>query len=146
MNLRKNKSLRSEKGFTLIEVMVVIIILGLLAAVVAPKFFKNVDKAKWKTAKIQIEAFGTALDNFRLDNDRYPNDEEGLKILWEKPEDESLPGWNGPYLPKAVNEDPWGHAYIYKSPGEHGEYDIVSLGKDGEEGGEDYNKDVTSWE
>jgi len=133
-----------EAGFTLIELLVVIIILGLLSALVAPKFFNKIDKAKLKTAKTQIELLGTALDDFRLDNGRYPTTEEGLQALREKPE--GLDEWDGPYLPKPVPKDPWGHAYQYKSPGEHGPYDLYSFGADGTEGGEKENKDIVSWE
>ncbi len=137
-------SKKNNKGFTLIEVMVVIIIVGLLSALVAPKFFGKIDQAKVKTTKTQIELLGSALDDFRLDNGRYPTTDEGLEILRTEPE--GLKTWHGPYLPKAVPMDAWGRAYIYKSPGEHGEYDLLSYGKDGEEGGEKDNKDIVSWE
>ena len=135
---------KKEKGFTLIELLVVLIILGLLSALVAPKFFGKIEKAKTKTAKTQIELLGAALDDFRLDNGRYPTTEEGLKALREKPGD--LKTWDGPYLPKPVPLDPWGNPYHYQSPGEHGDYDLFSYGKDGVEGGEKDNKDVVSWE
>ena len=132
-----------ERGFTLIEIMIVVIIIGLLAALVAPRLFGKLTTAKQKSAKAQIELFGTALDAFRLDTGRYPTTEEGLKALREKPSgDES---WNGPYLPKEVPVDPWGKPYIYKAPGEHGEYDLYSYGLDGTEGGEGENQDVVSW-
>ena len=132
-----------ERGFTLIEIMIVVIIIGLLAALVAPRLFGKLTTAKQKSAKAQIELFGTALDAFRLDTGRYPTTEEGLKALREKPSgDES---WNGPYLPKEVPADPWGKPYIYKAPGEHGEYDLYSYGLDGTEGGEGENQDVVSW-
>lgn len=134
----------NEKGFTLIELLVVLIILGLLAALVAPKFFGKIGKAKTRTAKTQIELLGAALDDFRLDNGRYPTTEEGLKALREKPGD--LATWDGPYLPKPVPLDPWGRPYHYQSPGEHGDYDLFSYGKDGVEGGEKENKDIVSWE
>ncbi len=135
---------KNEKGFTLIELLVVLIILGLLSALVAPKFFGKIEKAKTKTTKTQIELLGTALDDFRLDNGRYPTTEEGLKALREKPGD--LETWDGPYLPKPVPSDAWGRPYHYQSPGEHGDYDLFSYGKDGVEGGEKENKDVVSWE
>ena len=135
---------REEEGFTLIELLVVLIILGLLAAVVAPRFFGRIDKAKVSTAKTQIELLGAALDGFRLDNGRYPTTEEGLEALRTKPAD--LPNWDGPYLPKPVPLDPWGRPYNYQCPGEHGEYDLFSYGKDGAEGGEKLDKDIVSWE
>jgi general secretion pathway protein G len=133
-----------QKGFTLIELLVVIIILGLLSALVAPKFFGKVDKAKMKTTKTQIELFGSALDEFRLDNGRYPTTEEGLNALREKTG--NLPNWDGPYLPKAIPPDPWGNPYHYRSPGEHGPYDLVSFGMDGAAGGEGNDRDIVSWE
>uniref|UniRef100_A0A7C4RTS0 Type II secretion system core protein G n=1 Tax=Desulfatirhabdium butyrativorans TaxID=340467 RepID=A0A7C4RTS0_9BACT len=134
----------SENGFTLIELLVVIIILGLLSALVAPKFFGKVDKAKQKTAKTQIELFGSALDEFRLDVGRYPTTEEGLNALREKPG--NVTNWEGPYLPKAIPLDPWGFPYQYKSPGEHGAYDLYSYGADGAIGGEGNDKDIVNWE
>lgn len=132
-----------EKGFTLIELMVVIIILGLLAAFVAPKFFGRVSEAKLKSAKTQIELFGTALDALRLDTGRYPTTDEGLKALREKPS--GMENWKGPYLPKEIPMDPWGKPYVYKSPGEQGDYDLISYGLDGAPGGEGENQDVVSW-
>jgi general secretion pathway protein G len=131
-------------GFTLIEVMVVIIIVGLLSALVAPKFFGRVDQARVKTTKTQIELLGAALDDFRLDNGRYPTTAEGLQALRQKPD--NLPNWYGPYLPKDVPVDAWGKEYQYKSPGDHGNYDLFSYGKDGQEGGKDDDKDIVSWE
>ncbi|MBM4337968.1 MAG: type II secretion system protein GspG [Deltaproteobacteria bacterium] len=132
-----------ERGFTLIEIMIVVIIIGLLAGLVGPRLFGKLTQAKQKAAKAQIELFGTALDAFRLDVGRYPTTEEGLKILREKPSGVDM--WKGPYLPKEIPVDPWGKAYIYKSPGEHGEYDLLSFGLDGVEGGEGENQDVASW-
>ena len=132
-----------KHGFTLIELLVVIIIIGLLAALVGPRFFGKVGTAKLKATKAQIEMFGTALDTFRLDVGRYPTTEEGLKALREKPA--GAERWEGPYLPKEIPSDPWGKPYMYKSPGDHGDYDIVSYGLDGVEGGEGENQDVVSW-
>jgi len=134
---------RGKKGFTLIELLVVMIILGLLAALVGPRLFKKVEKSKQQAAKAQIELFGAALDAFRLDVGRYPTTEEGLNALVENP---GIEKWDGPYLKKKVPPDPWGHPYVYKCPGEHNEYDLYSLGADGQPGGEGKNKDIVSWE
>ena len=132
------------KGFTLIELMVVLIILGLLAALVAPKVLNKLGKSKQKIAKTQIEMLSTALDQFKLDTGRYPTTEEGLKALIENP---GISGWDGPYLKKKViPKDPWGRDYIYKCPGEHGDFDLYSLGADGKPGGTGENADVVSWE
>lgn len=140
--MRKSERCR-ERGFTLIEIMIVVIIIGLLAGLVGPRLFGKLTQAKQKSAKAQIELFGTALDAFRLDVGRYPTTEEGLKALREKPS--GLDSWKGPYLPKEIPLDPWGKPYVYKSPGEHGEYDLFSYGLDGVEGGEGENEDVVSW-
>jgi general secretion pathway protein G len=131
-------------GFTLIELIVVVVIIGLLAGLVVPQFIKQEEKATAKAARAQIELFGTALDTFRLDVGRYPTSQEGLAALTQKPA--SAERWDGPYLKKEVPPDPWGKPYIYKSPGDHGPYDIISYGADGGPGGEDNNRDVTSWE
>jgi len=139
----KKREKRRENGFTLIEILVVIIIIGLLAALVGPRLFGKVSTAKLSAAKAQIELFGTALDTFRLDAGKYPTTEEGLKALREKPS--GVEGWNGPYLPKEIPLDPWKRPYIYKSPGEHGDYDLISHGLDGVEGGEGENQGVVSW-
>jgi general secretion pathway protein G len=139
----EKRKMRREKGFTLVEILVVIIIIGLLAALVGPRLFGKVGTAKLSAAKAQIELFGTALDTFRLDVGRYPTTEEGLKALREKPS--GVEAWHGPYLPKEIPVDPWRKPYIYKSPGEHEDYDLISLGLDGMEGGEGENQDVVSW-
>ena len=139
----KEKAHRSA-GFTLIELMIVLFILGLLAALVAPRLMGRVGKAKQKTAQAQIQMLATALDLYHLDVGRYPTEEEGLKALYLKPE--SLPGWSGPYLDKAVPKDPWARDYVYKCPGEHGPYDLYSMGADGQPGGEGENADITNWE
>ena len=131
---------RREQGFTLIELLIVIIILGLLAALVAPRMFGKVGSAKQKTAKAQIELFCTAIDTFRRDMGRFPKD---LEELVKKVDDNK---WEGPYLPKAIPLDQWGHPYEYKCPGEDGrDYDIISYGADGTSGGEAENADIVSW-
>ncbi len=139
----KKRIRQRERGFTLIEIMVVVIIIGLLAALVGPKLFGKVSTARQNAAKAQIELFGTALDTFRLDVGRYPTTEEGLKALREKPS--GVEGWQGTYLPKEIPLDPWSNAYVYKCPGEHGEYDLISYGLDRVEGGEGENQDIVSW-
>ncbi len=138
------KTLKKQDGFTLIELIVVVIIIGLLAGLVVPQFIRQEEKATAKAAKAQIELFGTALDTFRLDVGRYPSSQEGLQALNQRPG--GVDRWDGPYLKKALPLDPWGHAYIYKNPGDHGPYDIISYGADGVPGGEGTNQDVTSWE
>ena len=131
-------------GFTLIELLVVIIIIGLLAALVGPKLFGRVGKGKQAAAQAQIELFGAALDNFRLDVGRYPTSDEGLRALLVNPG--GIGNWDGPYLKKQeIPIDPWTHAYVYKSPGEHGDYDILSYGGDGVAGGDGENQDIVSW-
>jgi len=135
---------RRENGFTLIEIMVVVIIIGLLAALVGPRLFGKISSAKQRAAKAQIELFGTALDTFRIDVGRYPTTQEGLKALREKPS--GVEEWQGPYLPKEIPLDPWGRPYVYKSPGEHGDYDLISYGRDGAQGGEGEDEDIVSWQ
>ena len=131
-------------GFTLIELMIVLFILGLLAALVAPRLMGRVGKAKQKTAQAQIQLLATALDLFHLDVGRYPTEEEGLKVLYQQPD--NLPSWAGPYLDKPSPKDPWGRDYNYKQPGEHGPYDLWSWGADGQPGGEGENADITNWQ
>ena len=135
-------------GFTVIEILVVIVVIGLLAGLVGPRILGRVSEAKSATARTQIELIGVALDNYRLDNGAYPTTEQGLAALQEKPVREPAPlSWRGPYLKKAIPADPWGKAYAYTSPGEHtpSAYDLWTLGRDGQLGGEDDNADVTSW-
>jgi general secretion pathway protein G len=132
-----------QAGFTLLELLVVMVIIGLLAGFVAPRYFAQVGKSQVKAAKAQIDAFDKALDQYRIDVGHYPTTEEGLSSLMVAPPGESA--WGGPYLKKAVPADPWGRPYIFVSPGEHGEIDIVSLGKDGQQGGTGDNVDVTNW-
>ena len=135
-------------GFTLIEILVVIVVIAILATLVAPNIFRHVGEAKDATAKSQIEMLGAALDAFRLDNGRYPTTEEGLALLWDAPSHEFLPNWKGPYLRKAVPADPWGRPYVYMSPGQVNQrgYDLASYAADGEPGGDDENADITSWQ
>ncbi len=131
----------SQSGFTLVELMIVLFILGLLTALVAPRLMGRVGKAKQKTAQTQIHMLSTALELFYLDIGHYPTEEEGLKALSQKPG--NLPDWGGPYLEKEVPKDPWGHDYIYKIPGEKSPYDIISYGADKAPGGEGENQDIT---
>jgi general secretion pathway protein G len=134
----------SQKGFTLIELLIVLVILSLLAALVGPTLVERLKPAKRTVAQSQIEEFMAALDDFYVDNGRYPRNEEGLQALREKPP--ATKNWKGPYLKKEVPEDPWGNPYIYRSPGRNGGFEIVSYGADGKEGGEGENADVNSWE
>ena len=134
---------RGARGFTLLELLVVIVIIGLLAAYVGPKYFAQLGKSEVTVAKAQIEAFEKSLDTYRLDVGRYPSTEEGLGALLVAPPAAGT-RWNGPYLKKAVPLDPWGHAYQYRAPGSKGEYDIVSMGKDGQPGGSGENADISS--
>jgi general secretion pathway protein G len=134
----------ASAGFTLIELIVVVVIIGLLAGLVLPQFIRQEEKAKLKATRAQIELLGTALDTFRLDIGRYPTSEEGLQALRQKPA--TLDRWDGPYIKKELPEDPWGKPYVYKSPGDHGPYDIISYAADGVPGGEGDNRDITSWE
>ena len=144
MTYNSNKFLKSQSGFTLIELIVVAAIIALLAGLVVPQFIKQEEKATAKATKAQIELLGTALDTFRLDVGRYPTSQEGLQALTLKPG--GVERWDGPYLKKEVPPDPWNKPYVYKSPGEHGPYDIVSYGADGVPGGEGTGRDITSWE
>jgi general secretion pathway protein G len=130
-------------GFTLLELLVVMVILGLLAGYVAPKFFAHIGKAEVKTARAQIDSLEKALDAYRLDVGSYPGTEQGLAALAQRPGSEAR--WNGPYLKKAVPNDPWGHPYQYKQPGEHGEFDLFSFGKDGQPGGTGEAEDLGNW-
>ena len=129
-------------GFTLLELLVVVVIIGLLAGFVAPRYFSQVGKSEVNVARAQIDALEKALDQYRLDIGRYPSAELGLKALIERPAAE--PKWNGPYLRKGVPLDPWGKPYLYRIPGEKTEFDIVSYGKDGQPGGSGENADITN--
>jgi general secretion pathway protein G len=136
---------RRQHGFTLIEIMVVVIIIGLLAAVVVPQFLGRVDDARVSKAKQDIQAMETALTLYKLDNFKYPTTDQGLQALVEKPVDPTIRNWRaGGYL-KRVNKDPWGLDYQYQNPGTHGEYDIYTLGADGQAGGEGPAADIGNW-
>jgi len=135
---------RRHGGFTLLELLVVMVILGLLVGYVAPKYFQQVGKSEVKAAKAQIESLGKALDMYRLDTGHYPTSEQGLAALNTRPQNE--PNWAGPYLKKAVPLDPWGEPYVYKYPGEKGDFDLFSLGKDKRPGGEGENQDLGNWQ
>ena len=135
--------LKNRRGFTLLELMVVMVILGLLAALVGPRFFGQVGKSEQKAAKSQISLFETGLGLYRLDVGKFPTTEQGLQALREKPD--GVENWDGPYLEKEVPLDPWGRPYVYRFPGEHGDYDILALGADGRFGGEDEDADIVSW-
>lgn len=131
---------KNEDGFTLIELLVVLVILALLAGLVGPKVLGYLEDARVKTARIQMAGYRSALELFRLDNGRFPTSNEGLRALSEKPA--GLENWRGPYLDKPVAVDPWGHAYVYASPGQAGEFDMMSFGRDGREGGEGADADI----
>jgi general secretion pathway protein G len=133
----------NQNGFTLVELIVVMVIIGLLASFVYVKFIGRVGESKQSAAKAQIEIFNQALELFRLDTSRYPTTSEGLNALMVDP---GIENWNGPYLKKAIPNDPWKRPYNYQSPGAHGDYDLFSYGGDGSPGGEGENKDINSWE
>lgn len=131
---------KSNSGFTLLELLVVIVIIGLLASYVGPKYFSQIGKSEVTVAKSQMEAFEKALDAYRLDVGRYPSTEEKLDALMNQPA--NAKGWSGPYLKKEVPPDPWGHPYVYRAPGAKGEYEIISYGKDGQSGGTGESADI----
>lgn len=135
----------SSNGFTLLELLVVMVIVGLLASYVGPRFFDQIGKSEAKTARAQLDALSKALDTYRLDVGRYPTTEQGLKALNAAPQGEAR--WSGPYLQKEVPLDPWGNAYVYKAPGtDKRDYDLLSLGKDGQLGGEGEAADILQWQ
>lgn len=132
-----------QRGFTLLELLVVLVILGLLAGFVAPKFFKHIGQAETQAARNQVDALEKSLDQYRLDVGHYPSTEQGLAALVERPANESR--WQGPYLKKGVPKDPWGNPYQYRFPGEHTEFDVFSFGKDGQVGGTGDAADIGNW-
>ncbi|MFZ2541144.1 MAG: type II secretion system major pseudopilin GspG [Gallionella sp.] len=134
---------KGTRGFTLLELLVVMVIIGLLAGYVAPKYMAQVGKSEVKAARAQIDSLEKSLDQYRLDTGHYPSQQNGLAALMSRPSDE--PKWGGPYLRKDVPMDPWGNSYEYKIPGEHSEFDLLSLGKDGQRGGSDEAADIGNW-
>ncbi len=131
---------RKPSGFTLLELLVVIVIIGLLAGYVAPRYFSQVGRSEVQVARAQIESLEKALDQYRLDMRRYPSPEEGLAALVAKPQ--AADTWQGPYLKKAVPTDPWGRAYVYRTPGDKGEFQLLSYGRDGKPGGNGEDADI----
>jgi general secretion pathway protein G len=139
---RRCRAHKGEAGFTLVEMLVVITIIGMIMALVGPRVLNYLGESKAKAAKIQIESFSSALDLYYLDLGRYPSTNEGLAALTRS---NNLPGWNGPYLRGGVvPSDPWGHGYLYRSPGERAPFEIISLGSDGQEGGSGTAADIAS--
>lgn len=136
--------INSPKGFTLTELLIVLVIIGLLAALVGPVLYQRINPAKQSVARAQIESFMTALDSYFLDVGKFPSPQQGLSALRTRQEGESK--WNGPYLKKEIPSDPWGNPFAYRSPGRNGGYEIISYGADGKEGGENDNADINSWE
>ena len=134
---------KKEDGYTFMELLVVLVIIGLLAALVGPAIFKNLGPAKQTVARTQINNFISALDSYYLDTSNYPSTHQGLNALFETPGD---PDWKGPYLLKSIPNDPWGNPFVYRAPGRNGAYEIISFGADGIEGGTDQDKDIVSWE
>ena len=146
--MKVSRALRASRGFTLIEIMVVVVIIGLLAAVIVPNVVSKVDEARVTRAKADIAAIESALTLFRLDNSKYPTTEQGLAALTTQPTDPSIRNWKpGGYLAKRVPKDPWGNEYQYVYPGTHGsEYDLFSLGADNQPGGEGTSADIGNWD
>ncbi len=138
------RRIANRLGFSLIELLIVMIIMGLLASLVGPRMFGKLDMAKQKTASSQMAMLLTALDSYRLDLGAYPTTEQGLEILYRNTA--NISDWNGPYVAKEIPLDPWGNPYIYRNPGQHGEIDILTFGADGREGGEKENADIGSWQ
>jgi general secretion pathway protein G len=145
LSIRRGRAAR--RGFTLIEILVVIVVIAILASLVAPNIFQHVGAAKSSTAKAQIEMLGAALDAYRLDNGTYPSTQQGLEALWTQPTIDPPSNWRGPYLRKAVPLDPWGRPYSYQFPGQQNPrgYDLLTYGLDGQPGGDGENADILSW-
>ncbi len=143
MHQVRQQKAKAMYGFTLLELLVVMVIIGLLAAYVGPKYFSQVGKSEIKMAQAQIDALEKALHQYRLDVGSYPATEQGLAALVNRPNNEAR--WQGPYLSKLPPADPWGRPYVYKYPGERSEFDLLSLGKDGQPGGEGEAADITNW-
>lgn len=140
----RQRTRKQDRGFTLVEILVVITIIGLIMGLIGPRVLNYLTESKAKAARIQIESLASALDLYFLDNGRYPTGSEGINALVQRPP--SAQAWNGPYLKGGVvPADPWGKPYIYRSPGQHGAYDLSSLGADGQEGGTGAAADVTNW-
>jgi general secretion pathway protein G len=133
-----------NNGFTLLELLVVVVIIGMLVGYVGPRYFKQIGKSQVTVVRDQMHAFGQAFDQYRLDTGHFPDSDGGLNALVAKPPNETK--WDGPYLKKGIPPDPWGTPYVYKQPGEHGEYDLISYGKDGVPGGTGENADLGNWE
>jgi general secretion pathway protein G len=136
--------IKRHYGFTLLELLVVMVIIGLLVGYVGPRYFAQIGKSETKAARAQIDALEKALDQYRLDTGHYPTSEQGLAALNNRPSNEAR--WDGPYLKKEVPPDPWGKSYMYRQPGEHGEFDLFSYGKDGQPGGSGDAADVMNWQ
>ncbi|MFM9836071.1 MAG: type II secretion system major pseudopilin GspG [Methylophilaceae bacterium] len=139
----QRQCIKKNQGFTLLELLVVMVIVGLLVAFVGPKYFEQIGKSETKIARAQVAEIGKALDQYHIDTGHYPTTEQGLAAINRAPTNESK--WAGPYLKKTVPNDPWEKPFQYKSPGEHGEYDLFTLGKDGQLGGIKESEDVVSW-
>lgn len=143
MKTKQQHLFHGARGFTLLELLVVMVIIGLVVGIVGPQLFKKLGESKGKGARAQIDAVEKALDTYRLDTGHYPSTDQGLKALIAAPPNE--PKWAGPYLKKSVPDDPWGRPYVYKQPGEHGEVDLFSYGSDGQPGGSGEAADIVNW-